>query len=65
MATNKRNQSNKKVAGVSYEFEGRHMESEQIVRGEVPEKLKNKVIYRCEGNPDRKKYQIDKRMSNL
>jgi hypothetical protein len=35
MATNKRNQSNKKVAGVSYEFEGRHMESEQIVRGEV------------------------------
>ena len=35
MATNKRNQSNKKVAGTSYEFEGRHMESEQIVRGEV------------------------------
>ena len=35
MATNKRNHSNKKVAGVSYEFEGRHMESEQIVRGEV------------------------------
>ena len=27
--------------------------------------IKNKVIYRCEGNPDRKKYQIDKRMSNL
>ena len=35
MAINKRTQSNKKVAGVSYEFEGRHMESEQIVRGEV------------------------------
>ena len=35
MATNKRNQSNKKVAGTSYEFEGRHMESEQIVRREV------------------------------
>ena len=35
MAINKRTPSNKKVAGVSYEFEGRHMESEQIVRGEV------------------------------
>ena len=27
--------------------------------------IKNKVIYRCEGNPYRKKYQIDKRMRNL
>ena len=35
MATNKRNNQPKKVAGTSYEFEGRHMESEQIVRGEV------------------------------
>lgn len=35
MATNKRNNHPKKVAGTSYEFEGRHMESEQIVRGEV------------------------------
>ena len=35
MATNKRNNQPKKVAGTSYEFEGRHMESEQRVSGEV------------------------------